>query len=440
MIAVEGGVAPEPLAGRPPSGQPPSESPRKSADPGSWTSRRGIGTTTFVNLLILGLGLVSSVTSARALGPEGRGIFSIAWAVSGFAAVVVGLGLSQAFTYFVAKDRRAVRKAWTLAVYSGVGLGVPVAALGVLVVDLFVINETQAHALMLGLLALPLAIISNDMTGILQGLQLVSRFNLSRLITPIAFALLLLVWALAGPGGAAGAVAIYVLATGFGMVGSIALAKRYIGGLRHLDRRFAQAALRYGLVVNIGAAAYVTNRFLIVVAVGLVASAADVGLFAVAMGYALPVSLAGTAIAFHTMPEIAGTMNAPAQRRLFRRRASATLKTTAILGVLAIAAAPLLIPLAFGDEFSAAVGVAQVLVGAEAVLAVGFVLEETSRGLGKPAFPALAQSTGLVGTLLAVMLIVPTTGLNGAGLVALMINSIVAAVMYVYLRRHFGTQ
>jgi O-antigen/teichoic acid export membrane protein len=387
-----------------------------------------------VNLLILALGLVTSVTSARSLGPEGRGIFSIAWAVSGFSIVLLGLGLSQAFAYFVSKDSHSAGEAWKLTVYSGVGLGVPVALVGAIAVDLTVADRTQAHAVMLGLVALPFAIISADATGMLQGLRLASAFNLSRLITPVAFALLLIVWALTRPGSAVEAIAIYVLATALGMAVSIVLVRDHIGGFRPPERKFVEAALRYGLLVNIGATAYVANRYLLLIALGFVATAADVGLFAVAMGYALPVSLVATAVALHTMPEIAATTDPDAQARLGRRRIAVALKTTALAGAAAMVAAPFLIPLAFGDEFSEAVGIAVILVGAQAVFAIAFVLEETSRGLGKPSFPALAEGAGLVGTVVATVLIVPETGLTGAAVAALVVNCAVAAVVYWRLR------
>jgi O-antigen/teichoic acid export membrane protein len=409
----------------------------KDASPTSWAGRRGIGATTFVNLLVLGLGLVSSVTSARSLGPEGRGIFSIAWAVSGFAVVVLGLGLTQAFAYFVAKNPRSARDAWMLTVYCAIGLGVPVAVLGALVIELTVADATQAYALMLGLVALPFAIISTDITGILQGLRSAYRFNLSRLITPVAFAGLLLVWAVTRSGSAVEAIGVYVLATALGMAGSVALARDQIGGLHRPAPGFVQAALRYGLVVSISSVAYVANRQLLLIALALVASAADVGLFAVAMGYALPVSVAATAIALHTMPEIAATVSPDAQEALGRGRISVTIKTTVLIGAMAVVVAPILIPLTFGDAFSDAVGIAQILVGAQAVFAVGFMLEETSRGLGKPAFPALAEGAGLVATVIATVMIVPSTGLTGAAVAVLAVNSVVAVVMYWRLHRYF---
>lgn len=386
--------------------------------------------------MILGLGLLTSVVSARSLGPEGRGIFAIAIATSGFAVVVLGLGLPRAFPYFIARDPLAAWEAWRLTLYAGVALGATTAAVGALLVHLMLTNQGQARAVMVGLAAVPMAIISANVAGMLQGLRLVRQFNVARLITPAMYAILLILWALHRPGGALGAVVVYLLACTAGMAVAVRMLHKRLREKHERRPGFARPVLRYALTANIGSVAYVANSSLMLVTLGFVTSASEVGLFAVAMGYSLPVSAGATAIAFHTSPQIA-TSAPEAQQALGRRRALVAFKTTLVLAVAAGLLAPAAIPFVFGDAFSDAVLLAELLVLAQAAFGVSFVLQETSRGLGKPQFPAIAESAGLLMTLLATVIVVPRAGLISAAAALLVVNVAVGVMVYGRLQRHF---
>lgn len=56
-------------------------------------------------ILLIGLGLVTSVLVARLLGPEGRGLYAVAMTVSAIGVQFGNLGLHASNTYYVARDR-----------------------------------------------------------------------------------------------------------------------------------------------------------------------------------------------------------------------------------------------------------------------------------------------------------------------------------------------
>jgi len=56
-------------------------------------------------ILMIGLGLVTSVMVARILGPEGRGLYAVAVAVGAIGVQFGNLGLHASNTYYVARDR-----------------------------------------------------------------------------------------------------------------------------------------------------------------------------------------------------------------------------------------------------------------------------------------------------------------------------------------------
>src|SRR4051794_35293968 len=58
---------------------------------------------TRVALVAVGLG--NTILVARTLGPEGRGMYAVATAVSTIGIQVINLGLQASNTYYVARDR-----------------------------------------------------------------------------------------------------------------------------------------------------------------------------------------------------------------------------------------------------------------------------------------------------------------------------------------------
>jgi O-antigen/teichoic acid export membrane protein len=64
---------------------------------------RKVAETLITRVLLIGLGIVSSVIVARTLGPEGRGFYAIAISLGGLGVQFGNLGLHASNTYYVAK-------------------------------------------------------------------------------------------------------------------------------------------------------------------------------------------------------------------------------------------------------------------------------------------------------------------------------------------------
>jgi O-antigen/teichoic acid export membrane protein len=66
---------------------------------------RKVGETFATQICLIGIGLVTSVIVARALGPEGRGLFAAAVTIGAIGVQFGNLGLHASNTYYVARDR-----------------------------------------------------------------------------------------------------------------------------------------------------------------------------------------------------------------------------------------------------------------------------------------------------------------------------------------------
>jgi enterobacterial common antigen flippase len=400
----------------------------------TWFSRRALSETALVNVALLGLGLLTGVLTARLLGPHGRGVLAVALAVSGFASLVVGMGLQQAFAYRIAIRRAETGQAVGLSIWMAVTVGMLTFAIGFVVAGLVIPQEETAEAIQLALVAIPVGLLAGNLTGVLQGLRRGRAFNLLRLAPPAAYGVLLATAAFAPVDlSVLLAIAIYVAANFIAAMIAL-MCLRPAVNVKIPPRSFTSKALKYGLVVNLGSLAYSANRYLSLVALAAVATTTQVGWYSVAIGYSTPVGVIAQAIALHTLPDIAAETTQPSQASLARARIKVAGLMTVPLMLGAVAAAPVLLPFAFGQSFVESVSTAQVLALGQTLLGMGHVLSEISRGLGRPGLPAAAEGTGALATVILLLLIVPEFGILGAAVVSVVVYAMVVGVLYLGLR------
>lgn len=84
---------------------------------------RGVASTAGTRLVVLVLGLGSTVALARGLGPEGRGVYALAMTLATLGVVALNLGFHTANTYFASRERETlpVLVSNTFALAAGVG-------------------------------------------------------------------------------------------------------------------------------------------------------------------------------------------------------------------------------------------------------------------------------------------------------------------------------
>jgi O-antigen/teichoic acid export membrane protein len=410
-----------------------------SSTPRGWAGRRAIGETTLVNGVLALLGAATGILTARLLGPEGRGLVALGLAVSTIAATLVGLGLQQAFGVLIAARSDRAPEAVGLSLWSGFILGGLTALAGWTLTPLLIPDDHTATLVRLAFLAVPVSLIGGGLTGVLQGLRLGRRFNATRLLAPGAYCVGILLLAITGAFSAQGVVIVYVLALVLAALASYALVDRSSRRLAPPSRAFAASAIRYGMVVSIGGIALAVNRQLAIPVLSVAADLRDVGYYAVGMSYALPVGIISVAIALHTLPDIAAVD--PAGRiPLVRRRTRSTVISLGAIGGVTVLGAPLLIPLAFGEDFRPAVTTGQLLVVAAALASFVHLQAEIGRGIGRPGLPAAAEGGAVIGTIVLLPLVAPTFGIVGVAAATVGVNALVAVLLRRAIRRLLGAQ
>lgn len=153
---------------------------------------RQVGETFATRVLLIGIGLITTVIVARILGPEGRGLYAVAMAVSSIGVQFGNLGLHASNTYYVAKDRGLLPKLVgnTLMVsfcFGGLGAGLA------WLVFLLWPGLAPVHGILLSLALvwIPFGLAYMLLQNILLGIQEVRAYNKIELANKILSVILI---------------------------------------------------------------------------------------------------------------------------------------------------------------------------------------------------------------------------------------------------------
>jgi O-antigen/teichoic acid export membrane protein len=375
--------------------------------------------------------LVTGPLQARALGAEGRGSLAAVTVPLTLLPLLANLGLS------VYVSRAAAR---------GVPLGKLLASVGSIFVLIGIVVALAAHPLAavlghgsptvetylrIGFLCAPLYLFAYFLWALNQGLERWNALMWNRLIWPLF--------------GTAAIVSLYSLnaltlqaACTVFVVGSLLASIPLLGILRRVGRLRFDASMTRGAVVFgvpawIGLLAYHANISLDQLLMIRLVDRRELGLYAVAV----------------TIAYFSTTITAPLQVAIVPRsaRGEGDLVVRAfrsimwLIGVLSLAAAaatPLVVPLLFGPDFTAAVTMVWILLVAGLPLTGTMVLGAALSAAGRPGAPARGELLALVVMVPALFVFLPKWGGVAAAIISLISYSINFVVQFRAARRIFG--
>jgi O-antigen/teichoic acid export membrane protein len=129
-------------------------------------------------LLLLGIGIITSVMVARILGPEGRGAYAVAMGIGAMGVQACNLGLHASNTYTVARKPELLSTLVMNSIAVGIGLGgFAAAAIGTFFTLWPNLAPLQGLFLWLSLCWIPLGLCYLFTTNLLLGIQKVKAYN-----------------------------------------------------------------------------------------------------------------------------------------------------------------------------------------------------------------------------------------------------------------------
>jgi O-antigen/teichoic acid export membrane protein len=389
------------------------------------------------NALALVCGLLTSLLSAWALGPAGRGDLLIVMLWPPVCALLATFGLTQAHRYWAAKDPSCVSMLFSNAILFSLVVGLGALALAEVIIP-HLVGQRSPEVMWLVriyLLNIPAALVQFLMIGLLEGSRRFGWAGSSRLITfVVQAASYLVLWLLnhltvetAAFSAMAGQFAAMFL--------SLFAVWRQLRPSWQPSWLQWRNAVHYGLRGYPGTVADFATLRMDQLLLGGLASSTAIGLYFVAVRLSEITAILAGSVADAVMPEVAAAKHSDRADNLLARSLRLTVYTHLIVLVPLWLAAPHILRIVYGPSFSAAGGTFRILLVASVVLTAGGIAVSGLNGFGHPGLSTIARVSSAVVTVVALLTLLPRLGIAGAAIASLLGYSVMMIVAFIALMR-----
>lgn len=400
---------------------------------------RSYGSTFLGQGFALGLGTLTGILSARILGPIGRGEYAaiIIWptAIANFLA----FGINQAIVFHVSRRTFTISEAATAAAMIGLFQSFLSVVIGIAVIPFALAKYSKSvqHLAFLFVLFTPMLIFSIYPANLFQGMQDLLRFNLIRLITPLFYAL--------------GLVLLYfchhatlttvILTQLFGYMIAFVLGTVLVWKILAPQVSWNESAIptlfHYGRRLQGLSVATYFNQRIDQLVLSVLIPPQQLGFYAVAVTLSTAVAAFPQAVGIVTLSKGSRLQSGEAEVAIgvaFR----ASLLWLALTCSAVYLLAPFLIHLVFGSAFNESIVACRILIPGALMTGLSFVLYNAASALGKPELASYAEGMSVLITAAGLYLLVPRYGYIGAAVVSSVSYTVSFGIMLVLAQRHLG--
>jgi len=423
------------------SPEPASLDPSTQIRPRSSTTR-AVALTSATSVGLMVMGLVTGVISARFLGPGGRGRLAVAQTVGTLVGTTLALALGESLIFFVRTKARAAAVVLKSAVAVALIAVALVAAVAIAVTpdllrgDPGAVPATRWYCL----IGLPLVLLGYPITYRLANGD-AARWNQLRFIMPACWLLTLVGFVIAGSRNVAAIVATFVglQLVVVPLVWRQPFRRRGSWRAAPIDSSLFRPMLRYGAPLLLATAPLTLNARVDQLVIANRSTADELGRYAVSTSYAAVGVVILSSVGTILFPHLAALAVGERIDSLTR-----SVRGTAILalavGAMSAAAAPVVIPVVFGDEYAVPILVPMALAAWTALLGLNIALEAGLRALDASMCILIAEVLGILVTIGLAIVLLPPLGIGGAALATTAGTVVVLASLTAFLRRRFGVR
>jgi O-antigen/teichoic acid export membrane protein len=407
--------------------------------------RKQVGATFFTQLVGLVFSITTAAIIARWLGPEGKGIFTMALLVPGMMVIFLNSGIGVANVYFAASKRMNVPTlAGNSVIYAFLTTMFGMVIVGVLLTTgslQALLPRVPVWLVLIAMLGLPVGILSGYFTAILQGLQSIIKINLINLAQGALMLALTFLLVASFKIGLLGALMAYLWTSISSLIaltfliqkeGGVFLSKGSFSVMRH--------TLSFGLKGHVGNILQFFNYRLDMFIVNYFLGPAHVGIYSVSVGLAELLWHFPNAASFVIFPKAASTK--PEIMNIFTPRVfRITLGLTALGAVGLIFLGKPIISIIYSSTFLPAYVPMLALLPGVVLLGSAKVLTNEIAGRGYPHYNSINAGLALVLTVVLDLVFIPRYGVLGAALassIAYIVIFFVAIVFYSAVSRRKG--
>ncbi len=382
-------------------------------------------------------GVVTSLLTAWALGPEGRGDLAVVVLWPNIMAWLFGLGLPQAYRYYLARHPDLLSTHYSNALIFALFAGLIAFGVAELIVPHLVGQHSPDVMLLVRiyLLNIPLALLFDLMVGLLEGSREFRWAAAARSIfygtQSVTYLVLWFSGHLTVRNAAYTMIAAQLMCTSLAFIGvKIGLRPCWNPGAKEWKE-----ALAYGLRYFPGLITAMATLRLDQLLLAAMAPSAVIGLYVVAVRLSEITTVLASSVSDVLLPEVAAQENKEISLQLLTKSLRQTFYVYLVVLIPLWIAAPYILRFAYGTEFLAATGTLRLLLIASLLWSMGSIVNSGLNGLGFPVLSTISRLSSAGVTVIALLYWLPTRGIVGAALASLLGYSVMLIVALYWLMR-----
>lgn len=381
--------------------------------------------------------MAAGVIIARSLGPEGKGVYSVAILLATLAVTFGQLGLSQSLIYHIGRKHLSPERAMGTILTVDFAFSVGLMALTLLLatrLSATLLRGVAPELIILAVLLIPVKLLSGHLRSMMRAMGRIrafSIFSLSESVSQLgAVAILIAFSALT-----ISRVIVIELALGIILLfACLAVSARELRGWPRLGLKGSRSLLSFGFKGHTGVVFADMERRFDVLLLNAYLLPAQVGLYAVGVGAAQLVLFLTNAMSTVLFPLV--SRSSPDQVRQFLPRISRlSILFSALFGIGLVLIGKPLISLLYGSDFGASYGPMVILLPGIVMLTIARICEVYLQGTGRPGKVSAVAGITFVVNLGANLILIPDLGINGAAYASTISYSLGACILLAFFLR-----
>ena len=392
-------------------------------------------------IVIFVLSLVSSIIIARSLGPQGKGVYSLAILIPTLIASIVSMGINSANVYFIGTKKFSINKILSNALAYSLLVGITFTLLFQLTIITYNLFSAKVIQILYFIVASPmiilLLVLDNINYTFLANRQIwhFSSVRFLRIFFYVAILVFLYLFfsfsvlkaIFANIGGL-----LFAIFLGFYLLNK----QKYITKPR-LNLQVFKEVIKFGYKQHLGSVFQLLNYRVDMLIVVALLSESELGLYSISVVIAETVWYLPNAIGQILFAKVASETDESANK--FTPLVCRTIIIIIILGCLMLyALADILIPLLFTSSFSASILPLKLLLPGILFLSISKIIGSDLSGRGFPHYSSIASGVALIVTVVFDLLFIPIFGINGAALASSISYMVNAAVVLYFFKKTSG--
>ncbi len=374
--------------------------------------------TTVSRILQLAIGIGTSVLIARALGPKGRGIYSLAILLPTMLTCFGNFGIGQAAVFHINKKTYSPKEVLGNNVTLSLVLGIAGFLVGLIILLFFgdlIFPGVRKTYLFLALFLVPLNFLLSFVNYLLLGLQRIKEYNFVSVLRSLVFLALLFILLFVLKFGVKAAITASILSCLVAAAVLLYLVKGIIGFVRLcFTSSYVKDALRFGFKVYLGNIIGLLHYRIDLFLVNILLNPMAVGLYSIAVVLAEKIWLISQSASVVLFPKVCAETDEKSLKE-FTPIVCRIVLWIALIGAISLLfLGRVLIVLLYSEKFAASVLPFQILLIGTVTMSGWRILNNDLYGRGKPELNIYISGVSIVLNVILNILLIPKYGVVGA--------------------------